>query len=129
MSKDTVQVNSYIDQFLKSHEQEFDLMLGRIAQDIKRRMLPIIPVRSGNLISRIEVKRFSPRKYEVRIDEDYAAYQERGRRADGSHVVKKYTKPGTGKNFFKIAGKAASQNAGSQFKLAAARVKGMRGGK
>lgn len=33
----------------------------------------------------------------------YASYQERGMRADGSHVVKNYTTPGTGKDFAKNA--------------------------
>lgn len=36
----------------------------------------------------------------------YAAYQERGARADGSHVVRHYTTPGTGKDFLKNAGEA-----------------------
>lgn len=33
----------------------------------------------------------------------YAQYQERGKRRDGSHVVKHYTTPGTGKAFAKNA--------------------------
>lgn len=33
----------------------------------------------------------------------YASYQERGMRYDGSHVVRKYTTPGTGKDFAKQA--------------------------
>jgi hypothetical protein len=33
----------------------------------------------------------------------YASYQERGMRADGTHVVRNYTTPGTGKNFAKNA--------------------------
>ena len=35
--------------------------------------------------------------------EPYAQYQERGERADGTHVVKHYTTPGTGKGFAKNA--------------------------
>lgn len=33
----------------------------------------------------------------------YAAYQERGMRADGSHIVRHYTTPGTGKDYLKNA--------------------------
>lgn len=33
----------------------------------------------------------------------YAQYQERGKRRDGSYVVKRYTTPGTGKEFAKNA--------------------------
>lgn len=34
----------------------------------------------------------------------YAAYQERGMRADGSHVVRQYTTPGTGAHYLRDAG-------------------------
>ena len=37
----------------------------------------------------------------------YASYQERGKRFDGSHVVRNYTTPGTGKEFAKNAVKQA----------------------
>lgn len=36
----------------------------------------------------------------------YGAYQERGKRADGTHVVKRYTTPGTGKHYLKDSGDA-----------------------
>lgn len=36
----------------------------------------------------------------------YAAYQERGERADGTHKVRHYTSPGTGKNYLKKTGDA-----------------------
>lgn len=35
----------------------------------------------------------------IEWDVPYAQYQERGMRADGTHVVKHYTTPGTGKKF------------------------------
>lgn len=35
----------------------------------------------------------------------YGDYQERGRRIDGSHVVKNYTTPGTGKEYLQESGK------------------------
>ena len=41
--------------------------------------------------------------WRVEIDKAYAAYQERGMRADGSHIVKHYTTAGTSKGFFKRA--------------------------
>lgn len=36
------------------------------------------------------------------FDKRYAAYQHEGVRADGSHVVKNYTTPGSGKKFLEI---------------------------
>lgn len=41
----------------------------------------------------------------------YAAYQERGKRLDGSHVVKHYTTPGTGKEFANKSVKKTMSNA------------------
>lgn len=41
----------------------------------------------------------------------YAAYQERGKRLDGSHVVRHYTTPGTGKEFAKQSVKKTMSNA------------------
>lgn len=41
--------------------------------------------------------------FRVEVDKAYAAYQERGMRADGSHVVRHYSTPGTSKGFFRRA--------------------------
>lgn len=35
----------------------------------------------------------------------YGGYQERGKRRDGTHVVKNYTTPGTGKEYLQTSGK------------------------
>lgn len=41
----------------------------------------------------------------------YAAYQERGKRLDGTHVVRHYTTPGTGKEFAKKSVEKTMTNA------------------
>jgi len=40
---------------------------------------------------------------------DYARYQEFGQRADGSHVVRNYTTPGTGAHYLRDAGNSVKQ--------------------
>ena len=46
----------------------------------------------------------------------YASYQERGSRADGTHVVRHYTTPGTGKDFAKNAVKTTLSHVGDFYK-------------
>lgn len=39
----------------------------------------------------------------------YGDYQERGKRRDGTHVVKRYTTPGTGKEYLQDSGKRVTE--------------------
>lgn len=45
----------------------------------------------------------------------YAAYQERGMRADGSHKVRNYTTPGTGAHYLKNAGDTITKRGIGEF--------------
>lgn len=59
---------------------------------------------SGNL-RRDVLKQAIGLKGVVKWRKGYAAYQERGKRADGTRVVKNYTTPGTGPHFAENAAK------------------------
>lgn len=61
------------------------------------------PKDKGSLRGRTRHEKISDGRYRVVVPVVYAAYQERGSRADGTNVVKKYTTPGTGKGFFQAA--------------------------
>lgn len=61
---------------------------------------PVTPRDKGNL-SRDVIRQVLGLKGRIEWRKSYASYQERGRRADGSHVVKNYTTPGTGKLFIR----------------------------
>ena len=75
-----------------------------IIEDIHRTSLSKTPMFSSQL-RRDVTKTVVPETYTGTIiwKVPYASYQERGNRADGSHVVRKYTTPGTGKDFAKNA--------------------------
>ena len=75
-----------------------------IIEDVHRTSLPKTPMFSSQL-RRDVTKTVVPETYTGTIiwKVPYASYQERGMRADGSHVVRKYTTPGTGKDFAKNA--------------------------
>lgn len=118
-----VRVQDKSAQFMKVNDRQMDIALGRMAQDIQTIAKVRVPLKSGNLQDRIEKKRISARKHQVRVDEDYAGYQERGMRKDGSRVVRRYTTPGTGKDFLKGAGKQVAPRATSYFRQAASGAK------
>lgn len=69
-----------------------------MASDIKRRAISITPNKYGNLHTQIYVKGYGETT-SITWRMPYAAYQERGMRADGTHVVRNYTTPGTGPHF------------------------------
>lgn len=73
-----------------------------IIEDIHRTSLSKTPMLSSQLRRNVE-KTVVPETYTGTIiwRQPYASYQERGSRADGSHVVRNYTTPGTGKDFAK----------------------------
>lgn len=75
-----------------------------IIEDIHRTSLPKTPMKNSYLRRDVE-KTVVPETYTGTIiwKVPYASYQERGRRADGSHIIRKYTTPGTGKDFAKNA--------------------------
>ena len=55
----------------------------------------------GHLQSSITHRKLKSLHYEVTANKEYAEYQERGMRRDGTHRVKKYSTAGTGKGYFK----------------------------
>lgn len=108
--------------FGQNVERQMDIALGTMAQDIEMIAAFKAPVDSGYLIKRIRKVRKNAHRWQVRVDADYAAYQERGMRADGSHVVMKYSRAGTGKDFLKNSGKFVSQRIMNYFRKAAVHV-------
>lgn len=54
---------------------------------------------------------------------EYAAFQERGSRADGSHRVRKYSTSGTGAHFLERAGDKQVSKLPAKFAMHAQRAK------
>lgn len=75
-----------------------------IIEDIHRKSLFKTPMSSSQLRRDVSKSVDIPTYTGTIIWEvPYASYQERGMRADGTHVVRNYTTPGTGKDFAKNA--------------------------
>lgn len=84
--------------------QRISLANRLIIEDIHRNSIFNTPMLSSQLRRNV-LKTVVPETYTGTIiwRQPYASYQERGMRADGTHVVKNYTTPGTGKDFAKNA--------------------------
>ena len=113
-----VKVTDNFNKFDTKMTKVFDSALGRMGKDIKQIASIRIPFKSGDLQGSIENKRDDVLKHKVLINSEYAGYQERGVRKDGSHKVRKYTTPNTGKKFLKGAGDDVSKNALNYLKQA-----------
>lgn len=76
-----------------------------IIEDVHRTSLPKTPMNDSKQLRRNVTKTVVPETYTGTIiwKVPYASYQERGMRADKTHIVKHYTTPGTGKDFAKNA--------------------------
>lgn len=115
---------------LLKHDKVKDRSLAYAAQDIE----VIIktggrtPHKTGAMKSSTRHRRISSGKYviEVGLEEGaaplvYAAYQERGMRYDGSHVIRNYTTPGTRKGWFNAAIQTVAKNFPNLIRQAAKR--------
>lgn len=91
--------------FDKKHATFLDILMGHMAMDIEINIKTETgtPVKTGDM--KAETRHFRTRSggYRVESVKEYAAYQERGARRDGSHVVKNYTTAGTGPHWFQKA--------------------------
>lgn len=111
-------VKDYIEQFAKRNTQVMDKALGNMARDVKFIAKAYVPRKSGDLQSEIIDERKGMLKHRVLVDKEYAGYQERGARADGSRVVRKYTTPNTGKRYLERAGLKVAKDALNYLKQA-----------
>ena len=98
--KEKVSVNRRISQI----NGGIPVVIRAALEDMKRISTPITPYLDGPLRADVKI-RVQGRKGTIKWGKKYAAYQERGRRLDGTHVVKRYTTPGTGKHFVKRSAK------------------------
>lgn len=88
-----------------------DFALDNIAKDIVNIAKIYVPYKEGDLFKEIMHEKVAILAHKVVVDSDYAAYQERGKRKDGTHVVRKYTTPNTGAHFLENAANKIVENA------------------
>lgn len=110
----TVEEKDNTSQVLVQSDIAADMALAHMAQDVEIMAKQHVPVSNtkasgnrrgggGHLQSSIRHRKGGRLVYFVEADKIYAAYQERGMRKDGTHVVRRYSTPGTGKNWFQNA--------------------------
>ena len=75
------------------------IAIRQMMEDIKQIADKTTPYKTGMLRGSVSKTLLSPTHGRMVWNMPYAAYQERGMRADGSHIVQNYTTPGTGKEF------------------------------
>lgn len=109
--------------FLRKTDNILDVVLNTAAIDIERMAKVKVPFMHGQLRSSISHFRRAPLKYAVIANKEYAAYQEHGERRDGSHVVRNYSKAGTGKEFLSGSGRTVGKDIGRRLKAAARLIK------
>lgn len=93
-----VKVTDNTDSILGMTQQRASIFLRIIAEQVVDISRPGTPRDKGNLRQDV-LKTVNGLKGQIEWRKGYAQYQERGKRADGSHVVKNYTTPGTGPHF------------------------------
>lgn len=122
-----VRVDNKMRQFTSANEQAMERALARMSQDIFVLSQFKVPEKDGTLrrtgkqavIGRLH-RRIS---YGENGAEDYALFQHRGRRADGSHVVRHYTKSGSQKEYLSQSGAIIATKAVSYFTQEATKVR------
>jgi hypothetical protein len=97
---------------MSKHNSVKDRALAMAAGDIKTLIHTSnrTPHLHGLLKASARPERIGFEKYRIVVPKAYAAYQERGMRYDGSHVIRKYTTPGTGKGWFNYALQTVAKN-------------------
>ena len=91
--------------WIKVFQTNIESALGAMADAIENRALMTVPRKNNDLANSGRVDGQGLRR-EVSFgggNIPYGAYQERGMRIDGSHVVRNYTTAGTGKRFLENA--------------------------
>ena len=71
----------------------------KMLEDIHHTANPITPMDTSQLRRNVFKRILSNGDGEIEWKEEYSGYQEAGKRADGTHVVRHYTTPGTGAHF------------------------------
>lgn len=99
--------------FYKLTATSMDNAIGKMAKDVKQIASIRVPYLSGDLQASTKPVKKAMMHHRVEVgggDINHAHYQEAGQRKDGSHRVRRYSTPGTGKHFLKDAGESVEKN-------------------
>lgn len=94
-----LEVNLRFPQVEQQVENACSIAIRMMMEDMHTLANPITPYKNNGLRTSVTKQMETPLKGVMRWNVPYAQYQERGMRADGTHVVKRYTTPGTHAHF------------------------------
>lgn len=109
--------------FYAKNEVAMDRALGRMSVDIMRLSKLQVPVGKrgkrgsapGALRASGNFRRIGMKRHVVFYNKEYAPYQHEGARKDGSHVIKRHSKPGTKTKFLIDPAHEIIDSRGSQY--------------
>jgi len=123
----TVRIDNRLRIFNRLNEDAMELALERMRQDIWVLSQFKVPRKSGTLQSSGKQRKMGRLHHRVvygeTAAEDYAAYQHRGMRQDGSRIVRNYTTAGTQKDYLGASGAIIAAKASNYFKQEANKVR------
>lgn len=121
-----IRVINHLPEFQEQLEARANMVLKQMAEDAKRYSQMKVPKKTGELRSTAEVEQVSPTHYRIWYDRygdlGYAAYQEFGVRADGSHRVKNHTKASSMTHYLRFSGERIGKSATKYFRAAFKRI-------
>lgn len=117
-----IKITDRTELFIKKNDDNIDIVLNSMAIDIERLAKVVVPFGTGQLRASIQHYRKAPKSYFIIANKEYAAYQERGKRRDGSRIVRRYSKSGTGKEYLSGPGRKIGVDFGRRMKAIAGRV-------
>lgn len=103
MSYANVEYHLRLDEIEARLKAAIPTAIRMMMEDIKQKADPVTPYKTGMLRGSVSKTMLSNNHGLIRWNMPYAAYQERGMRADGTHIVQNYTTPGTSSKFVEQA--------------------------
>jgi hypothetical protein len=96
--------------FITNVDKATDNALSAMSVDIIRLSKLQVPVDKGPLKSSGIVKKIADKRYQIQYNKEYALYQHEGKRADGSHVIRRHSTPGTKTKYLVDPGEQITKN-------------------
>jgi hypothetical protein len=120
-------VDNKMNRFMAGNETAMERALTLMRVDIFVLSQFKVPYEGGELQDSGEHKRIERLHHRVQYGEkgaqEYAGFQHRGMRKDGSHRVKNYTTAGTNKNYLSDSGAIIAPRSGQYFRREASKVR------
>lgn len=117
-----VKIKDNTKQFIAKNEQHMDMALGWMAADIEARSKMEVPHDKGPLKASGHHRRLAPLKYQIYFNKEYAAYQHEGQRRDGTHKIRRHSKPDKKTHYLKDPAELIVGRAESYLRAAAKRI-------